>query len=85
QELQQVKLDPGTYEQWEADLDVLRHAEEIKTALQKTIHLLQEGDINASGLLHEGHQQLYALEGYNKAFQLLSTRLQSLLIELKDI
>jgi DNA repair protein RecN (Recombination protein N) len=85
QELEKSSLDPEAFAQWETDLAVLHHAAEIKAGLQKAIYLLMEGEPNALEMLRDTQHQIQALETFNKEYQALSARMQTVLIELKDM
>lgn len=83
-ELEKANLVSGEQELLENELNSLTHAEEIKKGLL-TANFLLDGDEAALVKLKEASQQIQSLEKYNPEIENLNSRLNSCLIELKDI
>ena len=84
-ELEKANLDADEQEKLEQELAVLTNAEEIKRNLLGANYLMQESDASALAQLREALQQLSAIEKFNPQIEELHGRLNSAIIELKDI
>ncbi len=84
-ELDEARLQLGEQEGSEQELETLTHAEDIKSNLYKAAALLGEGEQNIISGLTEAKNLLAAIAKYNTAANELFERLNSNLIELKDI
>ncbi|OKS88238.1 DNA repair protein RecN [Mucilaginibacter polytrichastri] len=84
-ELEKVNLDADEQEPLEQELYTLNNAEEIKRNLLGANYLMQDGEAAALLQLKEAAQQLGSLEKFNAAIGELKERLNSVIIELKDI
>lgn len=84
-ELEKAGLAPDEQEQLEQELYALTNAEEIKRNLLAATYLMQEGEVSALLQLREADQQLISLSKFNPAIDELHERLNSAIIELKDI
>ena len=84
-ELEKASLVAGEQELLEQELNALSHAEEIKRNLSGANYLMQEGETSAIIQLREAGHQLSSIEKFNPAFNELYQRLNSAVIELKDI
>jgi DNA repair protein RecN (Recombination protein N) len=84
-ELEKVNLDADEQEPLEQELYTLNNAEEIKRNLLGANYLMQDGESAALLQLKEAAQQLGSLEKFNSAIGELKERLNSVIIELKDI
>jgi len=84
-ELQKAALTAGEQEELEQEQDTLTHAEEIKRNLLGCIAALNENEPSAVIMLKEALLQLNSAEKYNPEIRELSERLNSCLIEVKDI
>lgn len=84
-ELESAALAADEQEQLEQELYTLNNADEIKRSLLSANYLLQEGEAAALLQLREAGQQLSALEKFNPQIADLHQRLNSVVIELKDI
>ena len=84
-ELDAAALKEGEQEEIETRLQVLTHAEEIKTNLYKTIHLLSESDICVLHQLSEILNLSENVSKYHPELVEISSRLKSNHIDLKDI
>jgi DNA repair protein RecN (Recombination protein N) len=84
-ELEKAGLAADEQEQLEQELYALNNAEEIKRNLLGANYLMQEGETSALLQLREADQQLMSLSKFNPAIDELHERLNSAIIELKDI
>lgn len=84
-ELEKASLSEDEQTQLEQDQDVLTHAEEIKRSLLSAIGLLSESETAAIIQLKEAAANLGSAERYNPEVKELHERLNSSLIEIKDI
>ena len=84
-ELEKAKLVSGEQEHLEQELFTLTNAEEIKRNLSGAYYLMQEGETSAIIQLREAGHQLFSLEKFNTQIAGLYQRLNSAIIELKDI
>lgn len=84
-ELDAANLQEGEEEALEEEQGQLEHADEIKRGLLAATFLLDEQEYAVIQRLKEAHQQVQALEKFLSADNDLAARLQSSLIELKDI
>ena len=84
-ELETAQLLPNEQQTLEKELDVLTHAEEIKRSLAQVSYLLLEGDQSAILQIKEAVNSLQIAEKYNPVLTSFLERLQSSLIEIKDI
>ena len=84
-ELEKANLSEGEQAELEQEQDVLTHAEEIKRSLLLTIGLLGEQESAVITGLKESALHLGNAERYNPEIKELHERLNSSLIEVKDI
>ncbi|HEY8780886.1 MAG TPA: DNA repair protein RecN [Mucilaginibacter sp.] len=84
-ELEKANLTTDEQEQLEQELYALNNAEEIKRNLLGAYHLMHEGETSAIIQLREAGHQLSTLEKFNPEIEELYQRLNSAIIELKDI
>src|SRR6202000_584223 len=84
-EFEKVNLVAGEQEQMEEELYALNNAEEIKRNLTGAHYLMHEGEASAIIQLREAGHQLSALEKFSPDIEELYKRLNSAVIELKDI
>ena len=85
EELEKAGLQANEQEDLEQELKSLTHAEEIKRNLSAALFLLSNGEQTSIAQLKEVVQLSKAIEKYATGIQPLIERLQSSLIELKDI
>lgn len=88
QQLDELELQDGRQEEMEQEAQMLEHAEEIRTALWTASNLIQgDGEMNAGVIsaLRETQHQLSAVAAMLPSAEELATRVNSCLIELKDI
>ena len=84
-ELEKANLSADEQEHLEQELFTLNNAEEIKRNLSGAHYLMNEGETSALLQLREAGHQLSSLEKFNTEITELHQRLNSALIELKDI
>lgn len=84
-ELEEGLMPQEEFEELEARLKVLEHAEEIKTGLYGAMDLLSENEDNALATLQAAAQSLRASAAFKKEAKELSDRLDSSIIELEDL
>jgi len=84
-ELDEAKLDAGELAELEKEAEVLRHAEEIKSGLFSAGNNMSGDDLNALSLLRSGKNELEKIQHFHSPSAGLLNRIESLIIELKDI
>jgi len=84
-ELEKANLATDEQEKLELELYALNNAEEIKRNLLGAYYLMHEGETSAIIQLREAGHQLSLLEKFNPEIEELYRRLNSAIIELKDI
>jgi DNA repair protein RecN (Recombination protein N) len=84
-EISALKLKAGEQAALETEQQKLEHGEEIVEQLNRSVIIIRDGDENVVAQLSVVHQLLNGLKKYDEQFALQSDRLQSVLIELKDI
>ena len=84
-ELEQANLSPTEHEELEQELNMLKHAEDIKTALYKAVYILNQAEPNVLESLAEALGAIRDNAGYMAEIEDLSARMQSVYVELKDI
>jgi DNA repair protein RecN (Recombination protein N) len=84
-ELEKANLISDEQELLEQELYALNNAGEIKRNLLGAFNLMEEGEVSAIIQLREAGHQLTVLEKYNPQIAELYQRLNSAIIELKDI
>jgi DNA repair protein RecN (Recombination protein N) len=85
EELSKATLEEINQEQLEQEIETLTHAETIKAALNQIIDLLQNSDSNAINILSSAKNSLSKLATYNKQIEEFASRLDTSLIELKEL
>lgn len=84
-ELEEAKLKEEEQEELEEKLQLLSHAEDIKQKMNEIANMLDTDELNALQLLQDSRQRLISLEKHTSQLTLLSQRLNSVFLELKDI
>ena len=84
-ELEKANLSDHELAQLEQELDILIHSEEIKRSLLTAIDILSESDSAVITQLKEAGISLGTAEKYNTEIRGLNERINSSLIEVKDI
>lgn len=84
-ELLDVKIQEGELQRMEEELNQLENAEIIIQQMSSSVQSLQESDLNVIQLLTQIKNNLQSISKYNPKYDALVQRLQSNIIELKDI
>lgn len=84
-EFEEADLKPGEQEEIENELKVLNNSEEIKSVLAKCGSSLNAGELNIITSLAEVKALLSGISNLNPAYAELLSRINSSLIELKDV
>jgi DNA repair protein RecN (Recombination protein N) len=85
EELKKLQLKADEQEELEESLKELENAEEIKLKLHQSFVLLDQQDFNVLSQLTEIRQQLSGLVKISEKYESLFNRVESSLIELKDL
>jgi DNA repair protein RecN (Recombination protein N) len=85
EELDKARLNPHEFRQIEEELEVLLNAELIKNNFQKASFLLTGADVNSLVVYGEIIQLLKPLARFNEKYNELLQRVESLIIETKDL
>ncbi|XOV94459.1 MAG: DNA repair protein RecN [Bacteroidota bacterium] len=84
-ELEEAQLVADEKEQLEQELEILEHAEEIKTNLTGISQILDGEELSVNQQLQQCLSLLSTLKGYSNSLEELYERLYSSMIEAKDI
>ena len=84
-QLEEARLQENEQEELEAELEQLTHAEDIKNAFAEVQRLLDDERVSVIQHLKESHKLLEGIQNYIVEVPALALRLQSSLLELKDI
>ncbi|MEZ5106876.1 MAG: DNA repair protein RecN [Draconibacterium sp.] len=84
-QLDEASLRIGEQEELESELEVLTHAEEIKSSFQNIQNLLDDERFSVIQNLKESHKVMQKIQGYISESPELANRLESSMLELKDI
>jgi len=84
-ELEKGAYRTGEQEELETDLSKLENAEEIKTKLNEALAVLDRADFNINSFTLDLKNALQQISSYGTAYETLKDRIESVLIELKDI
>jgi DNA repair protein RecN (Recombination protein N) len=85
EELESARIMPEEQEELENQIRLLQHAEEVRTAFVAASGLMSGGDRNVVGSLSEAESQLRKISAFYTLVQPLLERMQSSLIDLKDL
>ena len=85
EEFEKAALKNGEQEEAEQELKVLNSIESIKTVLNLSQHILEEDEFQVIGQLITLKNHWASIAEYNEDFKVIFKRLDSALIELKDI
>lgn len=85
EELNAASLEPDEQDLLENSLRLMEHAEEIKLQVQNSLHVLDEGENSANEQVGTASRLLAKISGYTPEYKELEDRLESCLIELRDI
>jgi DNA repair protein RecN (Recombination protein N) len=84
-EMTEAKLESGEEKRVEEELEMLTHADQIKALLLASSELLNSGDKNLVASLIEVKNKLGSVATYNTSIADLVQRINSVIVELKDI
>jgi DNA repair protein RecN (Recombination protein N) len=84
-ELNMARLNPGELQEIEEQLDVLTHAEEIKTSLYQANSIISGADDNIMAMLAATAHVLNNVAKYKPELKSLADRINSNYIDIKDI
>jgi DNA repair protein RecN (Recombination protein N) len=84
-QLEEAGLHESEQEELETELEQLTHAEEIKSAFAEVQQLLDDDRFSVVQHLKESHKKFESIQNYIPEAASLAERLQSSLLELKDI
>lgn len=85
QQLEDAHLQAGEQEELEQELEMLTHAEDIKSSLFKVNQLMDEGEMNLVSLSKEAIQVLQSISRVYAPASEWSNRMESCYLELKDM
>ncbi|WP_435357655.1 DNA repair protein RecN [Emticicia sp. SJ17W-69] len=84
-ELVKAKLDANEQEQLEQNLNILEHAEEVKLRLRTVYEYLNNSEQSVLSILQSTISNLNPIASYSPDYQQYKDRIQSCLLELKDV
>ncbi len=84
-ELEKGAFQSGEQDELEADLSKLENAEEIKTRLNEALAIIDQADFNINSFVLDLKNALSQISSYSNSYDTLRDRVESTLIELKDI
>lgn len=84
-ELEKGAFQSGEQEELETDLSKLENAEEIKTRLNEALAVIDQADLNINSFVLDLQNALNQISSYSSNYESLKDRVESVLIELKDI
>ena len=84
-ELMKAKLDANEQELLEQDLNILEHAEEVKQRLKTSFEYLTNAEQSVLAILQSTVSNLNPISTYSPDYQQFKDRIQSCLVELKDV
>lgn len=84
-ELEKLQLKADEQELLEEELNLLENAEEVKMKLNQALQVLDQDEMAALKNIHKSSQVLINLSRFSEKYRTLADRLESSLIELRDI
>jgi DNA repair protein RecN (Recombination protein N) len=84
-ELEEAAFNPGELEKLESELNLLAHAEQVNSTLQKIVAIVDTDEQPVTQQLKSLVQSVEAVAKYHPSIQSIADRLRSAQIELKDI
>lgn len=84
-ELVKAGLEAGEQEKLEQEVKIIEHAEDIKARFNTVLDMLMRSDVAATTLLAEARNHLQTVAAITDRYELLFKRLDSTVIELKDM
>jgi DNA repair protein RecN (Recombination protein N) len=85
EELVKAKLNPNEQELLEQELNILEHAEEVKLRLKTVYEFLNNSEQSILSVLQSTVNSLATIANYSPEYQQYKDRIQSCLLELKDV
>ena len=85
EELVKARIDHNEQEQLEQELNILEHAEEVKLRLKTVYEYLNNSEQSILSVLQLTVNSLNPIAGYSPDYQQYKDRIQSCLLELKDV
>ncbi len=85
QELNNASLRPGEQNELEEELQIIEHAEEIKSRLFESVEILDQSECSVLGGVQQVLKNITSLTKYTEHFNALRGRLDACLVELTDI
>jgi DNA repair protein RecN (Recombination protein N) len=85
EELVKAKLNPNEQELLEQELNILEHAEEVKLRLKTVYESLNNSEQSILSVLQSTISSLTPIASYSPDYQQYKDRIQSCLLELKDV
>lgn len=85
EELAKAKIINGELEQIEQELLIQENAEDVKIKLQLIAEYLYNAENSSIGFLEEAYTNMNSISGFSTNYLGLKERLQSVIIELKDV
>ncbi|CAH0995413.1 DNA repair protein RecN [Emticicia aquatica] len=85
EELVKAKIDHNEQEQLEQELNILEHAEEVKLRLKTVYEYLNNSEQSILSILQLTVNSLNPIASYSPDYQQYKDRIQSCLLELKDV
>ncbi len=85
EELTKAELIPGEAEEFETELELLNHSEEIKVRLFSSLNLLDDEDNSILSRLSEARQTIEQASRYTGKLESINERISGCLIELKEL
>jgi len=85
EELVKAKLNPNEQELLEQELNILEHAEEVKLRLKTVYEFLNNSEQSILSVLQSTVNSLAPIASYSPEYQQYKDRIQSCLLELKDV
>jgi len=85
QELVKADLKEREQEELESNLQLLEHAEDIKVRFRRIIDQASESEFSIRTAINEVRAQLLPIAGYSASYSQLTTRIESIRLELDDV
>lgn len=85
EELVKAKLNPNEQDLLEQELNILEHAEEVKLRLKTVYEFLNNSEQSILSVLQSTVNSLAPIASYSPEYQQYKDRIQSCLLELKDV
>lgn len=85
EQLSDAKLSESEQDELEKEQQFLTHAEDILSSFSKSLQIISEGEENVISKLHEVQNQLNSIGKFYQDARDIYSRIESALIELKDI